>query len=236
MKKILISIAVLVLAGLLVNQVFPSAKDWVGSRLEAAEQWYNDRVFTSRANKLMNCIEDKLTWTRSIGVIQNEANGNLVVMIQLLLEDPIAEDDWADVSGQIPVIIACAKYVPNWNEISIMGHFITPNVGVTTDGKPAVFYTAEIVWLLSMEKETATLLLKADDPGDFINSRIEDNTIGLTSFGFFGPTYQKLEAMDLKRVVEAESIATAWSVEYSRLFEERREARMKSTPTPNPIP
>jgi hypothetical protein len=238
MKRLLIFIAVLVVAGLIIgttwNQTFPLVKDWVVSRPEAARDWYDGKMFGFRADKLMNCIEEKLTWTRSIGVTQNKTNGNLVIMIQLLLEDPITEDDWNDVSGQIPVIIACARYVPNWNEISIIGHFITPNEGVTTDGKPAIFYTAKVVWLLSMEKKTATLLLQADNPGDFLDSGIGDRVIGLTSFGFFGPIYQNLDVMDPKRVVEAASVATAWNAEYSRLFEERREANMKLTPMPIP--
>lgn len=237
MKKILISIAVLVLAGLLGsvwNQAFPFAKGWVGSRPEAAEVWYNERAFQSRANKVMNCIDDRLTWSRAIGIIRSEDGTTLVVLVHLLPENLRDTSDWESVSRQFQIVIACSHYVPGWEKLSVVGHTIYREVGFDGIGKTSMIYKPMVTVVVSFEKEDALLFLQAEKPGDFFESRIDNRTIGVTEFGLWSPVPQTLTSMQGNRVIGAMEQLTEWNnariAEIEIMKQEAMEAKETQVP------
>ena len=235
-KRLLVAIAILLIIGLVGSQAFPFAKDWIASRPEAAEQWYNNRLFEGHANKVMNCIDKSLNWSRAIGITQSDRGDILFVLVHLLPQNLRDIRDWESLGKQFQIVVSCSRYIPDWEKLSLIGHSIDQEVGFDVNGKPSVIYKPMVIAVMSLTKEQAILFLLADKPGEFLDAHFSDGTIGLTIFTV--RPKQTLSFLHGDRVVGAIEQFREWQKaranEIELMKQEIKEAAKQNILTPVP--
>ena len=207
MKRILSSILILILAGLVGVALGPSGVDIPGK----IETKVAQATFHRHANAVIKCANDKLMYSTVLGFNKVSKIGIMVVVsLNTDPKTPPGDARFTDIIEQIVVVIGCAeKYGgSSWSVISISNAIFDQTEGFDRTGEVIKLIVPRANWSIGMKRDVATEFVRAEDPTSFMLEAARDRRISYFDLALFGsPPVQpanmrgKLVILGLKRFV-----------------------------------